>query len=312
MRGIIAGLTSREYMTRASEIKPNFFIIGTFKGGTTSLHQYLSQHPDVFMPGLKETRYFAFIDSASCSDGKYLDEIQYPIRTQEQYLSLFEAADGQKAIGEASPVYLDNPGVAKRIASFDPEAKIIVSLRDPVARAVSGYQMWVRSGKERRPPNLALRPGERWVEGSIYAPKLEKYYEHFPPENIKVILFEDLVKDTTNVVRDLFDFLSVARNYGVNTRSAYNSGGMPRSRVAQNFLYRLKTVSRKNPELAKFAPKWLRRTYHYARTKNLQPIEIPEEVERRLAEYFADDAKQVARITGIDTDVWQLVERSST
>ena len=299
-------------MTRASEIKPNFFIIGTFKGGTTSLHQYLSQHPDVFMPRLKETRYFAFIESASCSDGKYLDEIQYPIRTLEQYLSLFEAAQGQKAIGEASPVYLDSPGVAKRLASFDPEAKIIVSLRDPVARAVSGYQMWVRSGKERRPPNLALRPGERWVEGSIYAPKLERYYEHFPHENIKVILFEDLVKDATETVRELFDFLNVARNFGVDTRSTFNSGGMPRSRIAQKTLYRLRTLARRHPELAKLAPKWLHRTYHSARTSNLQPIEIPEEIETRLARYFVDDARRVARITGVNTAVWQLVERSST
>jgi hypothetical protein len=312
MRGITAGLTSREYMTQASEIKPNFFIIGTFKGGTTSLHQYLSQHPDVFMPRLKETRYFAFVESASCSDGKYLDKVLYPIRTQEQYLSLFEAADGQKAIGEASPVYLDNPGVAKRIASFAPEAKIIVSLRDPVARAVSGYQMWVRSGKEQRPPNLALRPGERWLEGSIYAPKLQKYYEHFPRENIKVILFEDLVKNATDVVCDLFGFLNVARDFGVDTRTTFNSGGMPRSRFAQRSMNQLKTLARGHPELVKFAPKWLHRTYHSARTRNLQPIDIPEEIERRLARYFVDDAKQVARITGLDTAVWQLRERSLT
>ena len=92
----------------------DFFIIDTFKGGTTSLHQYLSQHPDIFMPGLKETRYFAFVECASCSDGQYLDEIQYPIRTQEQYLSLLEAADSQQAIGEESPIYLDSPRVAKK------------------------------------------------------------------------------------------------------------------------------------------------------------------------------------------------------
>jgi hypothetical protein len=299
-------------MTQTSKNKPNFFIIGTFKGGTTSLHQYLSQHPDIFMPGLKETRYFAFVECASCSDGQYLDETQYPIRTKEQYLSLFEAANGQKAIGEASPVYLDNLGVAKRIASFDPEAKIIVSLRDPIARAVSGYQMWVRSGKEQRPPNLALRPGERWVEGSIYSPKLESYYEHFPHENIKVILFEDLVKDATKVVCDLFGFLDVARDFDVDTRSTFNSGGMPRSRIAQKALYRLKTLARRQPELAKLAPKWLHRTYHSARTSNLQSIEIPDEIETRLARYFVDDARRVARITGINTAVWRLVERSST
>jgi hypothetical protein len=264
------------------------------------------------MPGLKETRYFAFVESASCSDGTFLDKKHYPIRTEEQYLALFEEADGQKAIGEASPIYLDSPGVAKRIASFDPEAKIIVSLRDPIARAVSGYQMWVRSGKEQRSPNLALRPGERWVEGSMYAPKLETYYEYFPHENIKVILFEDLVKDATKVVCDLFGFLDVARDFGVDTRTTFNSGGMPRSRIAQTTLYRLKTLARGHPELAKLAPKWLHRTYHSARTSNLQPIEIPKEIETRLARYFVDDARRVARITGVNTAVWQLVERSST
>jgi hypothetical protein len=85
-------------MTRASEIKPNLFVIGTFKCGTTSLHQYLSQHPEVFMPRMKETRYFAFNESASCSDEKYLDKTQYPIRSQKQYLSMFEAQDASKQL----------------------------------------------------------------------------------------------------------------------------------------------------------------------------------------------------------------------
>lgn len=298
-------------MTESHEFRPNFFVVGTFKGGTTSLHQYLSQHPDIFMPKLKETRYFAFIKTTDDLDGKKMDPAQYPIRTEDQYLALFDAAESQKAIGEASPIYLDSPNVAKRIASFDPDAKIIVSLRDPIARALSGYQMWVRSGKENRPIDVALQPGERWVEGSIYAPKLEQYYRYFPPEKIKVILFEDLIRDAKQTVCDLFDFLEVAPNFNVDTRNSFNSGGMPRSRIAQKSLYKLKKFVRKNPDIAKLTPNWLHSTYHSVRKKNLQPLKISENLERSLACYFADDAARVAKITGIDTSVWRLKERSS-
>ena len=70
--------------------RPNFFVVGTFKGGTTSLHQYLSQHPDIFMPKLKETRYFAFDGAESGADGRKMDTNQYPIRTEDQYLTLFD------------------------------------------------------------------------------------------------------------------------------------------------------------------------------------------------------------------------------
>ena len=90
------------------------------------------------MPRQNEMQYFAFNESASCSDEKYLHRTQYPMRTREQYLSSFEAADGQHARGEVSPICLDSPGFANRIASFNPEAKILVLLRGPVARAVSG------------------------------------------------------------------------------------------------------------------------------------------------------------------------------
>ena len=263
------------------------------------------------MPELKETRYFAYDEALADSEDNLAYRAQYPIRTEEQYLSLFDNADMQKAIGEASPIYLDNPNVANRIASFNPEAKIIVTLRDPIARALSGYQMWVRSGKEKRPQDVALQPGERWVEGSIYAPKLENYYRHFPSTNIKVILFEDLIMDTKQTMCDLFDFLDVARNFNVDTRNSFNSGGMPRSQIAQKVLYSLKKFVRRNPNISKLAPEWVRDTYHSVRKTNLQPAKLSCDSEQSLARYFVNDAEQVAKITGIDTSVWRLKERSS-
>ena len=295
-------------MEHTARFTPNFFVVGTFKGGTTSIHQYLSQHPDIFMPALKEPRYFAY--DTDNPEHRNADASLYPVRSEEDYLGLFNGVAGQRAIGEASPIYLDSPQAAGRIAKFNPDAKIIVSLRDPISRAVSGYQMWVRSGKEHRPMVDALRPGERWIEGSLYAEKLRRYYDHFPAEHIKVLLFDELIADTPRAVQSLFEFLGVAPNYTPDTRKRFNPGGMPKSRTVQSVVYRLKYITRRNPAIKKLAPDWLLRAYHTVRNTNLDRVSIPADMDQMLAQYYVTDADEVARITGLPTDIWRLHERA--
>ena len=260
------------------------------------------------MSALKEPRYFAY-DSDN-PDHRNADVSRYPVRSEEDYLKLFDEVTAQRAIGEASPIYLDSPQAAERIAKFNPDAKIIVTLRDPVSRAVSGYQMWVRSGEEHRPMADALRPGERWIEGSLYAEKLRRYYDHFPANHIKVLLFDSLVADTTKVVQSLFEFLGVAPNYAPDTRERFNPGGMPKSRTVQSIVYRLKYIARRNPAIKKLAPNWMRRAYDLVRNKNLDRVNIPADIDRMLAQYYVTDADEVARITGLPTDIWRLHERA--
>src|SRR5215469_13417957 len=120
---------------------PSFFIVGAANSGTTSLYGYLKQHPDVFMPALKEPHYFAQVTPSHKQ--RHLRTI---IRNQAAYLRLFHRADGCKAIGEASPSYLWDANAPYRIARAIPDAKIIILLRDPVERAYSHYLMDVREG----------------------------------------------------------------------------------------------------------------------------------------------------------------------
>jgi Sulfotransferase family len=288
--------------------RPNFFVVGTFKGGTTSIHRYLSQHPDIFMPELKEPRYFAY--DADDAEHRSADELRYPVRSEDAYLELFKEVSGHRAIGEASPVYLDSAIAAARIANFNPDAKVIISLRDPISRAHSGYQMWIRSGRETRGVTEAMRPGERWVEGSMYAEKLRRYYLHFPKNQIKILLFENLVSNTGKVIADLFEFLDVAPNYAANTSKAFNPGGLPRSRAIQYVMHRAKYLARQNPIIKNHAPTWLRNMYYGLRNKNLDRVSLPPEIDQMLAQYYVDDADEVARITGVATDVWRLRERA--
>src|SRR5262245_16436607 len=126
----------RHHMLDPSLPAPNFFIVGAAKAGTTSLHAYLSAHPQVFMPALKEPHYFADFELSP-----EFDNFMPVIRDQPAYQDLFRGSQGSTAVGEASPSYLCDPAAAARIKAAIPDAKIVISLRNPVDRAYSHYLM---------------------------------------------------------------------------------------------------------------------------------------------------------------------------
>src|SRR5262249_54680506 len=118
---------------------PNFLIVGAANSGTTSLYTYLNQHPEVFLPALKEPHYFSQIHPAY--EQRYLRTY---VRDERTYLGLFRKSTGYRAVGEASTSYLSEPEAPSRIYSVAPKTKIIIILRDPVERAHSHYLMDVR------------------------------------------------------------------------------------------------------------------------------------------------------------------------
>lgn len=199
---------------------PNFLIIGATKAGTTSLHHYLGQHPDIFVAPAKETNFFAQ-ESALCFTGK-------AISLPEEYAAQFAGATTQKAIGESSPAYLAVPAAPERIARMLPNIKLIAILRNPVDRAYSHYLMRRRQGREDRETfeevlNEPDRdPVRSYTERGFYGKFLTRYFEHFPKEQIKVFLYEDLVDDPKTVVRDCFEFLGVDPDVQIDTSKKHN------------------------------------------------------------------------------------------
>ena len=121
---------------------PTFFIVGAPKAGTTSLYHYLEEHPEVYMSPIKETNFFS-------SKQMQEQELYYdatPIQSKNQYLELFKDVSQEKQVGEASVSYLYYTGVAKKILEFNPKAKIVIMLRNPVDRAFSHFLMDKRLG----------------------------------------------------------------------------------------------------------------------------------------------------------------------
>lgn len=205
--------------------KPNLFIVGHPKCGTSAIYYYLKQHPEVFMPYIKEPDYFA-------DDVNTFLLISFPkLRTLKGYLDLFKDAKNQKVVGEASPSYLYSKTAAKRIYEFDPNAKIIMVIREPVSflydhhtelLKARGLPLEVENNFEKA---LELESSRKYgkniplncIEPTLlfysdfikYSEQIKRYLQYFPRKNVKIIIYEDFRKDNLKILKEILEFIGV-------------------------------------------------------------------------------------------------------
>jgi hypothetical protein len=177
---------------------PNLIVIGAMKAGTTSLHYYLSLHPEIHMSADKEPSFFVV--------EKNWD------RGVAWYSSLFP--EGSPVRGEASPDYTKFPaftGVPERILSLVPSVRIVYLVREPIARIVSHYVDAYSFGRVHKPIDreLAAFEGNHFVNCSRYALQLEQYLEHFEADQILVVTTDELRDDRAGTMRTVFEFVGV-------------------------------------------------------------------------------------------------------
>jgi hypothetical protein len=197
----------------AAQRAPDFFIVGHHKSGTTALYEMLRRHPQIYMPGLKEPRYFA-------ADLRALvpSPLTHP-QTLEQYLALFEGALPQQRAGEASPSYLRSQAAASAIAAVQPAARIIAIFREPVSFVGSMHLQLLQEHVETE-PDLAeavarealQRQGQvvrRYADHVRYAEQLRRYHAVFPPEQVLALIYDDFRADNEATVRRVLRFLDV-------------------------------------------------------------------------------------------------------
>lgn len=281
---------------------PNFIIGGAIKGGTTSLNFYLKQHPDVFMSRLKEPRFFAFEpDNPDHVEGKGL---HFPIRSLEEYAALFSGVTKQRAIGEVSPHYLRSPQAPQLIKETIPGVRLIFSLRDPVKRAYSSYWHKVRLGIEDRPVEQALMENDQAVQHGLYYQSLVSWYSHFEPAQIKIIQFEELVRDPASVFADICRFLDVDDTF-VPDFVVRNKGGTMKNYRLGRIYEQVKTHPFRQA-IDPIIPRRLRQKMIDTRNNNFEePPPMPAELARRLYDYYHDENKRLESLLGRDLSAWQ-------
>ena len=194
--------------------RPNLFIVGAMKSGTTSLHEYLNEHPEIFMSSFKEPSFFVENEQLL----KHWPRIKYkPFwKSEEEYLKLFEDAGNAKIIGESSTTYakLDElTGVAERLHQFNPSAKIIYVMRDPIKRTISHYWHMVQDHDEMKSPLEAIKADNRYLDVSYYAKQLKPYYSLYREDQIMCFTFEEMLQEPERILKNIFKWLGVDENF---------------------------------------------------------------------------------------------------
>ena len=221
-------------MQRTKEtIRPNFLVIGAAKSGTTSLHHYLGEHPDIFISHIKEPNFFGYERQGNIFQ---LEEIVFPVTELSGYLALFEGATQQARIGEVSPYYLTSPVAPDRIQEFDHDMRLIAILREPIDRAISGYAMRFKRGLEVKSIDKALVVESHYVEVGMYHRWLTRYYERFPAKNLLILRFDDLIADPKTLLQHIHIFLEVDPNVTTDIERRYNVGVYPRNLLLHQLL----------------------------------------------------------------------------
>jgi sulfotransferase family protein len=216
---------------KTAEKWPNFFIVGAPRAGTTSLYHYLKTAPGVYMSPVKEPHYFA-VTLKALLNARAKPPGMPVIHERGEYLKLFQEVKDEVAVGEASPSYLWDPAAPGLIHEVVPHARIIMSLRDPVARAFSHYLMHVRDGVERLPFEEVLE-APSYIPLGLYTAQVQRYFDIFGADHIKILIFEEFTRDPEAAVNDILKFLRVNGRVSHRLKTAHNSFGVPRGNLAK-------------------------------------------------------------------------------
>ena len=236
-------------------ILPNFLVIGAAKSGTSSLFNYLRQHPQIYMSPVKEPKYFAFNEGEKlCFNGPGDMAEHLEVTTDlESYCQLFAGVTNEIAIGECSPSYLYCQGTAERIKNLLPNVKIIAILRHPVERAYSNFLHLLSAGREplnsfeqgleAEPERIKANWEYYWhiKNRGFYYTQLKRYFDLFEKKQIQVYLYEYYQSQPTMFLKDIFTFLDIDSNFVPNISERFNVTKPPKSLAFHNL------TTRQNP-----------------------------------------------------------------
>jgi len=299
--------------------RPNFFILGAAKAGTTSLYHCLKQHPDIGMSVPKEPLFF---------------EAEYDLGLDHYRRRYFRGCAGARAIGDARHRNLYLPFVPPRILESAPDARLIVMLRNPVDRALSHWWHWYVRGIEALPfddaveANLArLKSGPffetpeearlyadtldratgyslypSYLDSGYYAEQIERYVRLFGKERMMIVFSEDLAADAASVVRKVFEFLDVDPE--VRPDSAPQNRALPPAGHRVMTLFRNVPGRRLVPTAVRTRVKRKVETWLSGPTPS-----IPAATRRALTEHFEPHVRDLEKMTGRDLTAWRIRQR---
>jgi hypothetical protein len=295
--------------------KPEFFVIGASRCGTTSLHAALARHPGIFVPVEKSPNFFTAPDMENFPGSTAMEAMKgHTVKTEPEYLALFQSVPAGRLPGEVSPIYMQSVFAAARLARFAPDAKILAILREPVDRAFAHFIGRRRDGLESRsnfadsiaeelahptPKDLAFN---NYLAIGRYAHYLAPFFAEFPRDRMRILFFDDFVRNPVSVLNDALAFLGVSevdRQFVVDRK---NQSGIVRNPVLRGLwtgsaLFRARMRSH--------LPRGLRDAVGRLFLHSMEQPRLQPEIRRAAQGYFLDDIARLESMTGRDLSAWR-------
>ena len=296
--------------------KPDFFIVGAPKCGTTSLYYYLRQHPEIFLPDYKEPHYFG--KDLKKRSNEFIDN-------DDEYLSLFKDAKSNQKIGEGSTFYLYSKSAPREIKDYNPGAKIIIMLRNPIDFLHSLHAQFLFSGNEDESDfKEALNLEEDRIQGKklpknidmldkIYYRKhafripgqIQSYLRIFGDENVAVIILDDLHKNPGQCLIKILTLLNVDTNFTPDY-SIQNSNKVVRSFLIRNLIKRYHNDLGKLRGIFYKKPIGIMRYFINRNAKLLKRMPVSEVLRNKLMDELNPIIVQLENILHKELKHWKL------
>jgi len=296
--------------------KPNFLIAGPTKSGTTSLGIYINQHPDIFIPAIKEPNFLGSKVVELPFSGRGSGEVSdLYITSFKDYLALY--ADRQEScLGDASAntIYYGDR-IVPVIGEYLNDPKIIIILRDPVKRAFSAYTHLVRDNREELSFEEALQAENKRIDqnydplfhyrhGSLYADNVASFRKSF--SDVLILFTSELHKDPVNTCRRVFSFLGVDDKFQIQSAEQHNISGKPKSQFLSDLVSRETPLRRiLRPLIRTFTSEKMReKAVSLIQKRNLTKLDMKLGTEAELRAYFKDDIQKLEAEIGEDLRDW--------
>lgn len=288
---------------------PNLICPGASKSGTTTLYDILKEHPQVYTGTIKEPHFF---DTAAYEKGlEYYERSYYP------------NGGNARVVTDFSPSYMQDPLIAGKLRQcLGDGIKIIIMLRNPIDRAFSAYQFEKQRGNEKTADfGIVLREsleaagghGSKHIEDGLYCSQVKAYYDHFPKENIRLIIFEDFVRHMQESVDDITAFLGISP---IVLGSDYHSNKTrtPASKVGKMYLtfrYNVQkyTLSLRKGRAAKWLPvggaiRLVKRMERRVFDRGGPAQRLDAESRQILKTYYQEDVASLRLLSDLDLSAW--------
>ncbi len=297
----------------------NLFIVGAAKSGTTSMYNYLAQHSNVFFSNVKEPNYYSRAEAhnpnAYIKPKKNTFYHNKIIKNQNVYYSLFEASGKFKIIGDASPSYLWDIQSAKKIHADFPKGKIIIILRNPIQRAYSQFLMDLKDGNQDENDFLKALKKDKdtlpnvwgkahlYEELGLYYKQVKEYIDVFTKERVKVIIYNDFIKNTEEVLKETLQFLDLNTKEidNIDFNKTYN----PYTKPKNNFAKKILQIKNKVGFAKRLVPGFFKKYQNLLFKEGIKP-ELPLNAKKYLQKIYSEDINKLENLINKDLSLWKM------